>query len=119
MPIASCHCGRVQIKVRQVPDSLVNCNCSICHRYGALWAFYPANQLLIIGHPEFTKSYIWGQKSIRTMHCSVCACVTHWAPLDATLDSRCGVNARNFPKDVIAEIPVRQFDGATTWSYST
>ena len=36
---ASCHCGAVQTEVSRKPQSLTECTCSICRRYGARWAY--------------------------------------------------------------------------------
>jgi len=40
MHTGSCHCGAVQLEIPSAPDHLTNCNCSICWRYGALWAYF-------------------------------------------------------------------------------
>jgi hypothetical protein len=40
MLTASCHCGAVMVQVPRKPRSLTNCNCSMCRRYGVLWAYY-------------------------------------------------------------------------------
>jgi hypothetical protein len=31
-----CHGGRIRLQVPKSPDTLTRCNCSVCHRYGAL-----------------------------------------------------------------------------------
>jgi len=36
----SCHCGAVVVNVARRPRQLTDCNCSICRRYGTLWAYY-------------------------------------------------------------------------------
>ena len=114
---ASCHCGAVKINVPGLPEYLVDCNCSICRRNGALWAFYDMAAVAVDGHPGNTTAYVWGGRTIRTMHCRTCGCTTHWEPLDAGAERRVGVNARNFAPAVIADIRVRKFDGALTWAY--
>ena len=35
----SCHCGAVHWRFEGIPKSATTCNCSICRRYGALWAY--------------------------------------------------------------------------------
>ena len=35
---ASCHCGAVRLEIDSPPDEVTDCHCSICRRYGALWA---------------------------------------------------------------------------------
>jgi len=37
---ASCHCGLVHLEVAQPPAAVNECTCSICRRYGTLWAYY-------------------------------------------------------------------------------
>ena len=44
---ATCHCGAVQIRVRRMVRTLTSCNCSICRRYGALWAYYAPHSVRI------------------------------------------------------------------------
>jgi hypothetical protein len=67
--------------------------------------------------PGNTTEYIWGPRTIRTMHCKVCGCATHWEPLDPATDTRMGVNARNFEPPAVDGVRVRKFDGAETWAY--
>ena len=47
VPSATCHCGSVRIRVRRAPRTVTRCNCSICRRYGALWAYYGASAVQI------------------------------------------------------------------------
>ena len=35
---AACHCGAVRLSVPSAPDTVTECNCSICRRLGARWA---------------------------------------------------------------------------------
>lgn len=114
---ASCHCGAVQIEVPDLPQSLIDCNCSICRRNGALWALYQAGTVRVLGHPEHTSEYIWGAKTIRTVRCRHCGCVTHWEPLQVEPDGQFGVNIRNFEPSVLASARIRRFDGADSWAY--
>lgn len=114
---ATCHCGAVRIQVPAVPEFIVDCNCSICRRNGALWAFYTNDVVKMQGHPENTTAYIWGPRTMRTMHCKYCGCATHWETIDAMEGSRVGINTRNFDPVTMQSIRVRRFDGADTWTY--
>ena len=42
------------------PRTLTNCNCSICRRYGVLWAYYKAETVQVTGAPLATMAYSWG-----------------------------------------------------------
>ena len=37
----SCHCGAVAFTVELDPSTALKCNCSICTKLGAVWAFAP------------------------------------------------------------------------------
>ena len=34
MLTGTCHCGAIRIEIPNAPDTLTNCNCSICRRLG-------------------------------------------------------------------------------------
>lgn len=102
------------MEISAAPQSLTSCNCSICRRTGALWAYYPLSAVRIIAAENATIEYIWGDRALALHHCRVCGCITHWLRL--TEDDRMGVNARLMALDYNS-IPVRRLDGAETWAY--
>ena len=42
---AACHCGAVKLSVPARPDTVTECNCSICRRLGARWAYYSPSEV--------------------------------------------------------------------------
>jgi hypothetical protein len=92
---SSCHCGAIKLEIRAEPEEVNDCNCSICRRYGVLWA----------------DCYLWGEKSIEFHRCQHCGCVTHWAAVDQHAD-RMGVNARLMAPEILAAARLRRSDGA-------
>ena len=64
-----------------------------------------------------TAEYIWGDKTLRTIHWRTCGCVTHWEPLQPTPGCKHGVNLGNFDPKLIAAVRVRRFDGADRWTF--
>jgi hypothetical protein len=46
---SSCHCAAVQLEIDSAPETVTDCNCSICRRYGVLWGLLFARQ----GTPPF------------------------------------------------------------------
>ena len=107
----TCHCGRVQWRFDAHPDAATACNCTVCRRYGALWAYdYLDDAVSIDGE---TASYTHGDGSLGFHFCSGCGCVTHW--LATTPDDagrlRVAVNLRMAAPDAVAAIPLRRFDG--------
>jgi len=114
---ASCHCGAVSIRVARPPTELTACNCSICRRYAAHWAYYSAGDLEVVAPPGATCGYVWGDKRLRFVRCSTCGCVTHWEPVEPQPNARTGVNALNFDPKQLGEVRVRHLDGADTWEF--
>jgi len=113
---ASCHCGAIRLEIERAPETVTDCNCSICRRYGVLWAYYRPVQVQIVASSDATDIYMWDDRSIEFHRCRVCGCVTHWAPVDRGRD-RMGVNARRMPFEVVAAARVRKLDGAVTERY--
>ena len=117
MLAATCHCGAIRVEVPRRPRTLTRCNCSICRRYGTLWAYYKARTVRVYGSRLATDQYAWGDKSLRFVRCAICGCVTHWEPIKRKAESRMGVNARNFEPGVLERVRIRRLDGASTWKY--
>jgi hypothetical protein len=111
--ILACHCGAVQVEVPVLPSVVNNCNCSICRRYGVLWAYYPASQVRVLAAPDATDGYVWGRKVLRFVRCRNCGCVTHWERIEPVGGSKMGVNARNLEAGVLEGVPIEQLDGAS------
>jgi hypothetical protein len=113
---ASCHCGAIRLEIAMPPESLTDCNCSICRRYGVLWAYYSPTLVRITPATGATETYLWGDRSIAFHRCKHCGCVTHWSAVDETSD-RMGVNARLMPPEVLRPLRIRKLDGAVTGRY--
>ena len=111
---SSCHCGAVKLEIQVAPAEVTECNCSICRRYGALWAYYSPAIVRIVATGTATDFYLWGDKSIEFHRCRNCGCVTHWVAAAQPAD-RMGVNARLMTPEVLAATRRRCLDGADTW----
>lgn len=117
MLMGSCHCGAVRIEIPTPPTAATMCNCSICRRIGGLWSYYPVGTVRVVGHPEHTDEYVWGDRTLRTVRCKHCGCVTHWEPLEAKPGGHMAVNVRNFEPNQLDGLRLRRFDGADSWTY--
>lgn len=105
---AACHCGAVTFEVEEAPSQVTDCNCSLCHKVGVLWAYYPPAQVRIAGE---TVAYLQGDRTLTSHHCPTCGCITHWRSLDPQY-RRMGVNARLMPREVLEGMRVKRLDGA-------
>ena len=115
---ASCHCGAVRLRIATAPAEATDCNCSICRRLGALWAYVSPTQVIIDGL-EATQRYVrcdTGEPPMLAFHrCATCGCTTHWRSLDPGVD-RMGLNARLMSPEDLSPVRIRRFDGAATWT---
>ncbi|ABS27021.1 GFA family protein [Anaeromyxobacter sp. Fw109-5] len=116
MLTATCHCGAVRVELPRRPRSLTSCNCSICRRYGTLWAYYKPSSIRVVCAAGATSSYSWGHRTIRFVRCDTCGCVTHYER-DGSPERSVGVNARNVDPAELGSVRVRRLDGAATWKY--
>lgn len=105
---AACHCGAVTFEVDEAPTEVTDCNCSLCHKLGALWAYYQAPQVRISGE---TVAYLQGDKTLTSHHCPTCGCVTHWRAVDPQYQ-RMGVNTRLMAPAALEGMRVKRLDGA-------
>ena len=114
---ASCHCGSVRLEVDAPPSQVTEFNCSLCRRYGVLWAYYPPDRVRMSPPDPPTDVYTWGGRSIEFHRCRNCGCVSHWVAADRKRN-RMGVNARFMPPENLAEARLRHRDGAGTNRYT-
>jgi hypothetical protein len=113
---ASCHCGAIQLEINKPPETLTECNCSICRRYGVLWAYYLPKNVQVAASPGADEAYSWGPRSIEFHRCKVCGCVTHWRAVAADA-TRMGINARLMDPEILRPVRIRKLDGASTGTY--
>ncbi len=111
----SCHCGAVHWTFEGTPDGATVCNCTICRRYGVLWAYDFENEGIRVEGP--TTVYARGEKQIGFHFCPTCGCLAYWRAVEAGKDGRrrIAVNLRLAEPDVVAAIPIDRFDGLGTF----
>ncbi|WP_025820008.1 GFA family protein [Shewanella marina] len=111
--LAQCHCGNVTISMAAKIEQVTHCNCSICYRLGAIWAYFLPEQVQVNCSVTSTKTYRHGDQYIDFHHCPVCGCCTHYTMTERIDMSRVAVNLRMTDADNINQIDVRYFDGAS------
>ena len=107
---ASCHCGAVRLEINRKPRTLTECNCSICRRYAARWAYTTKTSVAIISESDATKTYVYGKKTFEYHFCKRCGCVTHYERINIKNKNRIGVNARMIEPDELGSPPLRTLD---------
>ncbi len=111
MITGSCHCGQVHWTFNGLPNSATACNCTVCRRYGVLWAYDYEGEAIHVTGP--TRSYMTGDKSMGFHFCDTCACVGYWRALSPDQDGRrrIAVNLRLAEPQDVADIAIEHFDG--------
>lgn len=116
----ACHCGAVRIELDARPERITECNCSLCWRYGVLWAYYRRRNARVVAGPEALEVYCWGKKELGFHRCRGCGCLIAWEPTEGLgEETRIGVNVRLLAFADIADVPIRQLDGADSWQHWT
>ena len=92
------------------PDGATACNCTVCRRYGALWAYdYEDRGIRVSAR---TQPYVRGE-AIDFHFCPVCGCVAFWRAQheDEEGRRRIAVNLRLAEPEAVAHIPIDHFEG--------
>ncbi len=118
MLTGTCHCGAAHWTLEGDPGSITACNCTVCRRYGALWAYDYVYGRIKVGGP--TRNYRHAHKSdpvLEFLFCPTCACVMAWRALIPEPDGRLriAVNVRLAPPEAVADLPIDHFDGFDTF----
>ncbi|SCB56216.1 Uncharacterized conserved protein [Rhizobium aethiopicum] len=117
MLTGSCHCGKASWTLDGDPGSITACNCTLCRRYGTLWAYdYEGERITLTGRTaSYTRS---GREtsSLGILFCPSCACVLSWRGLRLQEDGRrrMAVHIRLAPPELVADLPIDHFDGLDT-----
>ncbi|MCB1954548.1 MAG: GFA family protein [Rhodocyclaceae bacterium] len=109
-----CHCGSVSWAFEGMPESATACNCTVCRRHGALWAYDYENEGIRVSGP--TTAYVRA-RYLAFHFCPTCGCVAYWRALDPDEAGRrrMAVNLRLTEPGPIADLPIDHFDGLDTF----
>ena len=107
----SCHCGAVRFSFEGVPESATACNCTVCRRYGVLWAYDYEDEGIRVSGP--TRFYARGSRTIGFHFCPDCGCVAYWRAIEPNKEGRrrVAVNLRLAEPEAVAAIVIDHFDG--------
>lgn len=118
MLAGSCHCGGAHWTLDGDPGSITACNCTLCRRYGALWAYdYEGERISVQGPTSSYRRPGKADPALEILFCPSCACVLSWRGLRLEADGRrrIAVNLRLAPPEAVADLPIDHFDGLDTF----
>jgi hypothetical protein len=119
MLTGTCHCGAARWTLEGDPGSITACNCTLCRRYGALWAYdYVDERVRIVGPSSAYARADSADPTLEILFCPTCACVLAWRGRRLQPDGRrrIAVNIRLAPPEAVADLAIDHFDGLDTFT---
>ena len=116
---AACHCTAVRLEISVLPEWVLDCNCTLCRRYGALWSYPDHTQVKLVQGADATDTYTWLDGELAFHRCRTCGCVTHMSALDVDPPRVFGINTRMIPTLDPRSVRVRQKDNGHTGRFWT
>ena len=114
--VARCLCGAVRVETRDAPDFLHECNCTLCRKTGARWAYPSPDTVEVTGKTARYRRTDKAQSSAEIHFCPVCGSTTHFTLTEEAVatfgNTMMGVNARLADDSELAGIELRFPDGA-------
>jgi hypothetical protein len=115
MPKISCLCGHVRIQMPKRPDFVHECNCTLCSKAGARWAYFHPSE---VGVEGTTKGFVRDDKedpAAEIRFCEHCGVTTHFVLTPSAVakfgNVQMGVNVRLADEADLAGTELRYPDG--------
>lgn len=107
----SCHCGHIAFEVEAELTRVIDCNCSICIRKGALLWFVPRDKLQLRTPESDTRAYTFGKHTIQHRFCPTCGIHPYGEGSDPAGHRIAAINVRCLENVDIASLTVDHYDG--------
>ncbi|MCC4118702.1 GFA family protein [Aromatoleum toluclasticum] len=107
----SCHCGGIAFEVEGELTQVMDCNCSICVRKGALLWFVPRDKLRLLTPEENLGTYTFNTHTIKHRFCPICGIHTFGEGTDPQGNRMAAINVRCLEGVKLASLPVKHYDG--------
>jgi hypothetical protein len=109
----SCHCGKIAFEVEGELGEVLECNCSICVRKGALMWFVPRQQLQLLTPAKQMQAYTFNRHAIKHRFCPQCGMHPFAEATHPDGTEMAAVNVRCLENIEIASLRIKRFDGRT------
>ncbi len=112
----TCICGAARITVQKKPAFIHDCDCTLCRKSGAGWAYYPLNEVHTEGQTVSVMRTDKADPAVQVHSCPTCAATTHFVAAKSFTDRHgptdvIGVNMRLFDPGDLKGVEVRFPDG--------
>lgn len=107
----SCHCGRIRFEAEGSLEKVMECNCSICGKRGALHWFVPRENFRLLTSADDMATYTFNKHQIKHRFCPRCGCAPYGEGLAPTGQYTFAINARCLDGVDLSSLKVGHFDG--------
>jgi hypothetical protein len=111
----SCLCGQVQLKTPNRPDFINECNCTLCSKSGAQWAYFHPSEVSAEGETSGYSREDKENPAAEIRFCATCGSTTHFTLTASAIakfgNVQMGVNMRLADEKDLAGIELRYPDG--------
>jgi len=115
----SCHCGQIRVELHKRPEHINECNCTLCTKSGARWAYFHPSEVSVAGAPSSYCREDKPEPAADVQFCPRCGSTTHFTLTSGAAakfgNTLMGVNMRLADERDLAGIELRYPDGQA-WS---
>lgn len=117
----SCLCGQSRVEIARRPDFIHECNCTLCGKTGAQWAYFHPSEVSVAGATRGYSRQDKDDPSADIRFCETCGVTTHFTLTASAIaqfgNGMMGVNMRLANESDLAGLELRYPDGRA-WSGS-
>lgn len=110
----SCHCRQIvfEVEAEITPETrIIECNCSICSRKGALLWFLPRRQLRLLSAEDQMSTYTFKTHAIAHHFCPRCGIHPFGEGRSPTGEPMAAINVRCLEAFDLTAVTIAPFDG--------
>ena len=106
-----CHCGAIAYTVELDTAGAIKCNCSICSKLGAVWAFAPKAKFKLTSGATKQGDYQFGKKHLHHRFCTACGVESYAEGTAPDGTASVGINLRSIEAIDVDKLSPRPWDG--------
>lgn len=106
-----CHCGQVRFEVTTDLNPVLDCNCSLCQKRGALWTYVDLPAFNLQSGADLQTEYRFNSKRIQHLFCPTCGVASCSRGTDGQGNEGVGINVRCLDGVDIASLTLTPYDG--------
>jgi hypothetical protein len=111
----SCLCGAIRVSTARPPEFVHECNCTLCSKSGARWAYFDPSEVTVEGVAKGYCREDKGDPSAEIRFCETCGATTHFNLTASAIakfgNTMMGVNMRLADERDLAGVELRYPDG--------